>query len=369
MTARPWALRTAWLALPLAAVACQRGTQLRPQLVRAQPPAASVRPLDAPASGPATPARGPSAPTARTAPDLAAIEAVMESETNPAMTKLARLIRDEGSNEDIAAAADALVASARQVETLGDEGFAALARALRHDAAEVSEAAQSRDRRRIEHGFWHVRMSCTRCHDQHRPIDGPTAGAPLPDLPARSGPGEVSGAVALDVPGVRLDDLGPLVAYLEPKGDAAVELPAPTTVPRISQRGARFEPAFMVVSAGQTVAWPNDDRIAHNVYSTSAPGPFDLGLYPQGEERRLKLEAPGVMRIHCSVHSAMNALILVTPTPLWAIVEGSDGSFRIPRVPAGDYVLTIWNDVLPERKLEVVVEPEQTTKVNLPLDG
>ena len=121
-----------------------------------------------------------------------------------------------------------------------------------------------------------------------------------------------------------------------------------------------------MVSAGQTVAWPNDDRIDHNVYSFSAPNAFDLGLYPQGEERRITLAQPGVLRVHCSIHRSMNAVILVAPTPLWAVVDDA-GAFRIPQVPPGRYTLTIWSDVLPARTQTLDVHPEASTAVRLPL--
>jgi plastocyanin len=162
---------------------------------------------------------------------------------------------------------------------------------------------------------------------------------------ARSaGAGDLQGRVVLDLPGIQLDDVGPIVVYIEPLHGAATAAPPPPVALR--QRDARFSPPFLAVARGQTVEMPNDDDIYHNVFSFSTPNGFDLGLYPAGESRSITFRESGVVRIYCSIHESMNGTIFVAPTP-WFTVADSEGHFAIRGVPAGRVRVRTWAEKLP----------------------
>src|SRR5262244_1577762 len=73
----------------------------------------------------------------------------------------------------------------------------------------------------------------------------------------------------------------PGVVWLE--GQASF---APSKVrPVMAQRGGQFAPPFLVVVAGETVEMPNQDDVAHNVYSVSAAKSFNLGYYAKGDHK------------------------------------------------------------------------------------
>jgi plastocyanin len=168
-------------------------------------------------------------------------------------------------------------------------------------------------------------------------------------LAAPADAGELRGRVELALPGVALADVGPVVVYLEggPARSAAAAPPA-----EIRQQSARFSPPFLAVARGQAVEMPNDDDIYHNVFSFSAPNDFDLGLYPGGESRKVSFQHPGVVRIFCSIHEAMNGTLFVSPTPWFAVVE-DDGRFTIAGAPAGRFRLRTWAAKLPPSEQEV----------------
>ena len=155
--------------------------------------------------------------------------------------------------------------------------------------------------------------------------------------------GELRGHVRLALPGLTLPDVGPVVVYLESEKPAAAPA-TPTAVMR--QVNARFSPPFLAVAKDSEVAMPNDDAIYHNAFSFSSPNEFDLGLYPAGESRAAAFRHPGVVRIFCSIHEAMNGTVFVAPTPWFAVVD-ADGSFAIPAVPAGKYRVRTWAEKLP----------------------
>ena len=79
----------------------------------------------------------------------------------------------------------------------------------------------------------------------------------------------------------------------------------------VAQRKKTFEPHVEVLRVGSTVAFPNLDRIYHNVFSLSEIAPFDLGLYRNGASRSLAFPRPGIVRIYCNIHPSMSAFLVV----------------------------------------------------------
>ena len=103
----------------------------------------------------------------------------------------------------------------------------------------------------------------------------------------------------------------------------------------ISQRGIRFSPEFAVIVVGTPVEMPNDDNVAHNVYSLSSVKRFNLGVYAKGESRTVLFDQPGVVGLRCWLHERMTGVIVVVPNRFYSI--GQNGAYRIVNVPAGTY--------------------------------
>ena len=164
--------------------------------------------------------------------------------------------------------------------------------------------------------------------------------------------GSLAGSIGVTLEGLGLADAGAVVVFLEPEGELP---PLASPARQLRQRGARFEPPFLAVSVGQVVELPNDDVIYHNVFSYSAPNEFDLGLYAAGESRELRFRHPGLVRVYCSIHEDMDALIFVAPTRLHAIV-GPSGRYAIAGVPDGRYRVRVWSERLPPTEATVVVD-------------
>jgi plastocyanin len=118
----------------------------------------------------------------------------------------------------------------------------------------------------------------------------------------------------------------------------------------IDQREGRFIPRVIAVAAGTTVTFPNNDIVHHNVRSRSSVQRFDLGLYPPGEARSVTLENAGVIEIRCGAHRDMEAYVVVSDSPYFALAS-EDGSYQIDGVPPGSYDAELWHpDAAPVRK-------------------
>jgi plastocyanin len=127
-----------------------------------------------------------------------------------------------------------------------------------------------------------------------------------------------------------------VVVYLEGRS-----VSAPVTA-ILGQKNRRFTEDLLVVPAGSTVSFPNEDPIFHNVFSLSKPKTFDLGTYPKGQTRTVTLTTPGIIYVNCHLHPNMSAAIVVTPNR-WSVRPDRSGAFSFEGVPPGKYTVVAWH--------------------------
>jgi len=158
----------------------------------------------------------------------------------------------------------------------------------------------------------------------------------------------------LDSEGRRKASHAGVVVFLDEMDTPAAPV-APPPDRSIRQIDKRFVPEVLPVLAGTTVHFPNEDIVAHNVFSLSRARPFDLGLYPRGQSRSVRFEETGLIKIYCNIHSRMVASIVVLANP-WFTVTGDDGSFSLEGVPIGNATVRTWYPRTPqnsERRVQV----------------
>jgi plastocyanin len=160
----------------------------------------------------------------------------------------------------------------------------------------------------------------------------------------------VSPALAGNIRGKVNGKIGTVVVWVE----GIQNFEVPTNKPSISQRGMRFFPSLLVIVAGQSVQMPNDDNVAHNVFSFSPTKKFNLGIYPKGEYKEVTFEQPGIVDLFCSIHNQMKGRILIVPNPFYYRTRG-EGTYLISSVPAGKYTLKMWSESGNLETREVVV--------------
>lgn len=123
--------------------------------------------------------------------------------------------------------------------------------------------------------------------------------------------------------------------------------PAPAQKPVISQKGLSFSPHLLVVQAGTTVEFENDDNVQHNVFWPSVGGnkklAHNMGTWPKGERRPFKFDQGGVVPLLCNVHPEMSGYIVVSPTPYFAQTDTA-GNYKIENVPDGKYSVVAWHE-------------------------
>lgn len=135
-----------------------------------------------------------------------------------------------------------------------------------------------------------------------------------------------------------------------------VEKAAAPSTPRthkMDQKGMKFLPHVLAITAGDTVKFLNNDGVDHNVYSTDHEG-YNLGMFAKGGSRDQVFKTPGVYAQLCSVHPEMLGYIFVGQNPHAAVVA-KDGTYKLEGVPPGTYSVAVWNSKLKAAPVTVTV--------------
>ena len=138
----------------------------------------------------------------------------------------------------------------------------------------------------------------------------------------------------------------------DPVRDAVVfvdQLP-PGAAPRADSRTAvmdqinrEFVPHVLPVAVGTEVSFPNHDQIHHHVYSFSRTKTFEIPLYKGETAAPVRFEQVGAVKLGCNIHDWMSGVILVVPTPYFAVTD-EQGVFTLRDVPPGTYGLVAWHE-------------------------
>ena len=161
----------------------------------------------------------------------------------------------------------------------------------------------------------------------------------------------VSGKPAADV-----------LVWLDAPGTEAAAKEAPAI---LDQRNLSFSPQVLIVRAGTTIEFPNNDRVFHNVFSFRDGKRFDLGLYPIGSVKHVQFDRPGVSRLFCNIHPRMAAYVVAVDSAFFAVSD-EDGHFSLAGVPAGSYTYHAWHAGGSPMTGIVAVEPGSRLDVRWP---
>jgi plastocyanin len=177
----------------------------------------------------------------------------------------------------------------------------------------------------------------------------PSAPAPPAGMAAIHGTVRLTSASVLGDSEVKARDA---VVYLEGQVEARWK-ERRGELPRMIQRDKAFSPGLLVVRVGQTVVFPNEDVVFHNVFSLTEGNQFDLGVYAQGKSKAVRFQKPGVVDVFCNIHPQMIASIVVVENPFHAQL-GEEGRFRLEVPPGKHKVVAYWaRGVREEREVEL----------------
>ncbi len=150
-------------------------------------------------------------------------------------------------------------------------------------------------------------------------------------------------------------------------GKAFEEHKDPKKRPTLDQNGCVFNPHIVLVGKGKPLKLLNSDGVLHNVHTwpkknrsknIAMPGPV--------KELTVKFRRPERIRVTCDIHRWMEAWIIVTEHPYFAVSD-EKGKFELTDVPPGKYTLRVWHETLGEFEQEVEVKAKAKSSVEFVL--
>ena len=131
----------------------------------------------------------------------------------------------------------------------------------------------------------------------------------------------------------------------------------------LDNRQCRFVPHVAVLTTGSVVTMLNSDAVLHTVH-LYGPREANLALPLQGMRIPHTLDRPGLVVVKCDVHGWMQAFLRVDHHPFHAVTTVS-GAFRLPRIPPGEYTLSVWHERLGEQRRRVDVRAGRTVRADV----
>lgn len=79
----------------------------------------------------------------------------------------------------------------------------------------------------------------------------------------------------------------------------------------VTQKDKAFSQAALVLKAGDSIVFENNDTIAHNVFAASPAATFDLKQQKPGAANTVLFDKPGVVEVRCAIHPRMKLVVTV----------------------------------------------------------
>ena len=143
---------------------------------------------------------------------------------------------------------------------------------------------------------------------------------------------------------VRIENGGVKGKFDAPKDHAVIE-----------QKDCMYTPRVQGMVAEQSLDIKNPDGTAHNVHTYKGAETWFNQAQPKGSDAIAKeMSDSGVVKFQCDIHPWMRGFVVVTDHPFYAVTK-EDGSFEIPKVPAGKYNVEAWHSQFGWKKGSVEV--------------
>ena len=124
----------------------------------------------------------------------------------------------------------------------------------------------------------------------------------------------------------------------------------------IDQKGCIYSPHVVGIMAGQQLDILNNDGTLHNIHALPKVNKEFNKAQPRSKKKlSVKFEKPEApFKVKCDVHPWMGAYIGVFDHPCFT-VSGDDGTYIIPDLKPGEYVIEAWHEKLGSQTANVTV--------------
>ncbi len=152
-------------------------------------------------------------------------------------------------------------------------------------------------------------------------------------------------------------ELANVVIWVKEGLEEGKEYAVPAEPVKVTQQGCVYRPHVNALMVGQTLLVENGDDTMHNVHGMPRiNGEFNVVQGQKGAANKFVLRAAEEQFIlKCDVHPWMKAWIYVFPHPYFAVSK-TDGTFALPALPPGEYVISARHERAGVQEQKITVE-------------
>jgi len=153
------------------------------------------------------------------------------------------------------------------------------------------------------------------------------------------------------------------------EGLGDLQFPVPQEPIVLDQKGCRYIPHVFGVQVDQELIIRNSDGILHNIHPVPTTNrPFNVGQPVAMDTSRKFSQVETFIPIECDVHDWMIGYVSVLDHPYFA-TTGDDGSFELPNLPPGDYVIEAWHELYGTQMMNVTVGDSESASIEFTFEG
>ncbi|MDP6839831.1 MAG: carboxypeptidase regulatory-like domain-containing protein [Planctomycetota bacterium] len=129
----------------------------------------------------------------------------------------------------------------------------------------------------------------------------------------------------------------------------------PETPVTLTQEGCMYKPHVFGIMVGQELEISNGDDTTHNVHLFAIKNTsFNMTQKKDSKAKKKFSTAEVMVEFKCDIHSWMGSRVGVLDHPFYA-VSAADGSFSLPKLPAGSYTVEAIHEELGKQSQEITV--------------
>jgi plastocyanin len=127
----------------------------------------------------------------------------------------------------------------------------------------------------------------------------------------------------------------------------------------LEQSGCMYRPHVLALQANQKLEIVNHDNTTHNIHPTPANNREWNKAQPPGVKVEDSFSREEIaIPVKCNVHPWMRGYIAVFKHPYFAVTT-TDGGFRLPDLPPGEYTIEAWHEKLGTMSKKITIVPGQ----------
>ena len=140
--------------------------------------------------------------------------------------------------------------------------------------------------------------------------------------------------------------------------------PSPVGPASFDQQDCHYTTHVLAVRTGQEIKISNSDPFSHNIHPLAKVNREWNRIQPPNVPAfSYSYEQEEFIPVKCNIHSWMQGYFAVLKTSHFD-VTGEDGSFRLPDLPPGKYIVTAWQEVYGTQSQEITITGKETQTVN-----